>query len=77
MKLIACIIADPDLCITKWGKASNSAALRWWHRDQVVALHVHRRTVRAAGSHPTLGESIGMAAQVAHGSWTDLPPARK
>jgi dihydrolipoamide dehydrogenase len=24
--------------------------------------------------HPTLGESIGMAAEVAHGSCTDLPP---
>ena len=27
--------------------------------------------------HPTLGESIGMAAEVAHGSCTDLPPGRK
>jgi len=27
--------------------------------------------------HPTLGESIGMAAEVAHGTCTDLPPARK
>jgi pyruvate dehydrogenase E2 component (dihydrolipoamide acetyltransferase) len=27
--------------------------------------------------HPTLGESIGMAAEVAHGSCTDFPPARK
>jgi len=27
--------------------------------------------------HPTLGESIGMAAEAAHGSCTDLPPARK
>jgi dihydrolipoamide dehydrogenase len=27
--------------------------------------------------HPTLGESIGMAADVAHGSCTDLPPVRK
>ena len=27
--------------------------------------------------HPTLGESIGMAAEVAHGSCTDVPPARK
>jgi len=27
--------------------------------------------------HPTLGESIGMAAEVAHGSCTDLPPARR
>jgi len=26
---------------------------------------------------PTLGESIGMAAEVAHGSCTDLPPAKK
>ena len=27
--------------------------------------------------HPTLGESIGMAAEAAHGSCTDLPPTRK
>jgi dihydrolipoamide dehydrogenase len=27
--------------------------------------------------HPTLGESVGMAAEVAEGSCTDLPPARK
>ena len=27
--------------------------------------------------HPTLGESIGMAAEVAHGSCTDLPPPRR
>ena len=28
-------------------------------------------------AHPTLGESIGMAAEVAHGSCTDVPPVRK
>jgi len=27
--------------------------------------------------HPTLGESIGMAAEVAEGVCTDLPPVRK
>ncbi len=27
--------------------------------------------------HPTLGESIGMAAEVAHGSCTDVPPQRR
>lgn len=27
--------------------------------------------------HPTLGESVGLAAEVAHGSCTDLPPTRK
>ncbi len=27
--------------------------------------------------HPTLGESIGMAAEVAHGCCTDLPPSKK
>jgi pyruvate/2-oxoglutarate dehydrogenase complex dihydrolipoamide dehydrogenase (E3) component len=27
--------------------------------------------------HPTLGESIGMAAEAAHGSCTDLPPPRR
>jgi len=28
-------------------------------------------------AHPTLGESIGLAAEVFEGSCTDLPPARK
>ena len=28
-------------------------------------------------SHPTLGESIGMAAEVVHGSCTDVPPSKK
>jgi len=27
--------------------------------------------------HPTLGESIGMVAEVAHGSRTDVPPGKK
>lgn len=34
-----------------------------------IALTIH--------PHPTLGESIGMAAEVAQGSCTDLPPQRK
>ena len=32
---------------------------------------------RTIHPHPTLGESIGLAAEVAHGSCTDLPPPRK
>ncbi len=32
---------------------------------------------RTIHPHPTLGESIGMAAEVAEGSCTDLPPPRK
>ena len=32
---------------------------------------------RTIHPHPTLGETIGLAAEVAHGSCTDLPPARK
>lgn len=27
--------------------------------------------------HPTLGESVGMAAEVAHGTCTDLPPVKR
>ncbi|MDD2743835.1 MAG: dihydrolipoyl dehydrogenase, partial [Rhodocyclaceae bacterium] len=27
--------------------------------------------------HPTLGETVGMAAEVAHGTCTDVPPPRK
>ena len=34
-----------------------------------IALTIH--------PHPTLGESIGMAAEVAEGSCTDLPPQKK
>jgi dihydrolipoamide dehydrogenase len=32
---------------------------------------------RTIHPHPTLGESIGMAAEAAHGSCTDLPPPRR
>jgi dihydrolipoamide dehydrogenase len=32
---------------------------------------------RTIHPHPTLGESIGMAAEVAHGSCTDLPPLKR
>jgi dihydrolipoamide dehydrogenase len=32
---------------------------------------------RTIHPHPTLGESVGMAAELAHGSCTDLPPPRK
>jgi hypothetical protein len=28
-------------------------------------------------THPTLGESIGIAAEVAHVSYTDFPPAQE
>jgi dihydrolipoamide dehydrogenase len=27
--------------------------------------------------HPTLGESVGLAAEAAHGHCTDLPPVKK
>ena len=32
---------------------------------------------KAIHAHPTLGEGIGMAAEMAHGSCTDSQPARK
>jgi len=32
---------------------------------------------RTIHPHPTLGETVGIAAEVAHGSCTDLPPPRK
>ncbi|MCD0416670.1 dihydrolipoyl dehydrogenase [Rubrivivax sp. JA1024] len=32
---------------------------------------------RTIHPHPTLGESLGLAAEAAHGSCTDLPPARR
>jgi dihydrolipoamide dehydrogenase len=43
------------------------------HRDGRDAVDIGK-TIHP---HPTLGESIGMAAEVAHGSCTDVPPARK
>ncbi len=47
--------------------------------DPALDLHprAQRRIKAAIHPHPTLGESIGMAAEVAHGSCTDVPPARK
>ena len=32
---------------------------------------------RTIHPHPTLGESIGLAAEVAHGTCTDLPPSKR
>lgn len=32
---------------------------------------------KTSHAHPTLGESIGLNAEVAHGSCTNVPPARK
>ena len=64
--------------------------LKVWKRGKLVAqtaevvakLHVPGRPNavdigKTIHPHPTLGESIGMAAEVVHGSCTDLPPARK
>jgi hypothetical protein len=43
----------------------------------VVNAGIIASAVAVIHVHPTLGESIGMAAELAHGSCTDLPPARK
>jgi dihydrolipoamide dehydrogenase len=50
-------------------------ALALGHRDGCGPLSTSAKTIHPP--HPTLGESIGMAAEVAHGSCTDVPPARK
>ncbi len=42
--------------------------------DDSLEAHGHGKTIHP---HPTLAESIGMAAEVAHGSCSDVPPARK
>jgi hypothetical protein len=39
--------------------------------------HAGRSRGKTIHPHPTLGESIGMAAEIAHCSCPDLPPARK
>ena len=46
-------------------------------RDLVPQATDYAPNVKTIHPHPTLGESIGIAAEVAHGSCTDLPPARK
>jgi hypothetical protein len=40
-----------------------------WRQDRVFHLTFHH--------HLNLCESIGLAAEVAHGSCTDLPPSKK
>lgn len=45
-------------------------AIAAWGADAIDS----GKTIRP---HPTLGDSIGMAAEVAHGSHTDVPPAKK
>jgi len=51
-----------------------------WPFPSVLAIEMGADAVdigKTIHPHPTLGESIGMAAEIAHGSCTDVPPARK
>lgn len=43
----------------------------------VYGPQVYDLVLQAVGRPPTLGKSIGMAAEIAHGSCTDVPPQRK
>ncbi len=52
---------------------SLTSSMLDWAASNAVAVDIGK-TIHP---HPTLGESIGMAAEVAHGSCTDVPPARK
>ena len=47
------------------------------NNDLVTQAVGHTPNVKTIHPHPTLGDSIGMAVAVAHGSCTDLPPARR
>lgn len=68
--------APPSTAATK---VSPSCCLTTAHyrRGLHMACMVTAKSWAAASSAPTLAESIGMAAEVAHGSCTDLPPVRK
>jgi hypothetical protein len=46
-------------------------------RTNVPHIFAIRDIGKTIHPHPTLGESIGMAAEIAHGSCTDVSPARK
>ena len=46
--------------------------------DALSAVQQHRGSIgKTIRPHPTLGESIGMAAEVFEGHCTDLPPQKK
>ncbi|NDP38028.1 MAG: hypothetical protein GZ093_04665 [Rhodoferax sp.] len=60
--------------MTAWPKPlSSPSATSWASPTGADAVYIGK----IIHAHPTLGERIGMAAEVAHGSCTDLPPARK
>lgn len=62
MRLIAFITYSVDI--------RQMQAIAAWNVDTIdIGKTIHPR--------PTLGESIGTAAEVAHGSCTDVPPAKK
>ena len=52
-----------------WRAAPSSLAIEMGADAVDIGKTIH--------PHPTLGESIGMAAEVAHGSCTDLPPQKR
>mgnify|MGYP000902472868 CR=1 FL=1 len=55
-------------------RTPNSSALASGAREMGADAIDIGKTIHP---HPTLGESIGMAAEVAHGICTDLPPSKK
>jgi dihydrolipoamide dehydrogenase len=76
--------ASPSCCSTRDaphpGRRHRRHACRRHDRRGRAGHRDGRRRVdigKTIHPHPTLGESIGMAAEVAHGSCTDLPPARR
>jgi dihydrolipoamide dehydrogenase len=64
-----------------WCKASpHRVKANAMHGEVVMAIEMGANCIACGATshpHPTLGESIGMAAEIAHGSCTDMPPARK
>jgi len=43
----------------------------------MVGTHAGDMIGETIHPHPTLGESIDLAAEIAHGSCTDVPPSKK
>ena len=51
--------------------------MHWWHQ-QAIEMGADAVDIgKTIHPHPTLGESTGMAAEIAHGSGTDVPPTPK
>jgi len=76
--------------LTGWGNGRDEGVTKLRFADSPEArghghgkilgcgmVGIHAGDSKMIHPHPTLGEGIGMAAEITHGSCTDVPPARK